>query len=283
MNRLLRAALLILPLPALALPQAEPVPGGIAIIPLEASSDNDVPQVSFNGVRVLVARDGEHWQAVIGIPLDTAPGDHEVRVQRGSKTQTQPFQVRDKAYATQHLTLKDKRKVEPTAEDLARIRHETAEIKAALAHWSESATVETAFTPPADGRLSSSFGLRRYFNGQPRKPHSGLDIAAAPGTPVTAPAAGKVISTGDYFFNGNTVFIDHGQGLVTMYCHLSRIDAQPGQRLAQGEALGAVGMSGRATGPHLHWGVSLNRAMVDPALFLAPTTPHLPAPAADIE
>ncbi|MDP1707943.1 MAG: peptidoglycan DD-metalloendopeptidase family protein [Gammaproteobacteria bacterium] len=283
MNRLLRVVLLILPLPALGLPQAEPVPGGIAILPLAAGSSDRAPQVSFNGVRVLVVREGGQWQAVVGLPLDTPAGEYSVRVQQGSKAQTLPFQVRDKAYATQHLTLKDKRKVEPTAEDLVRIQHETAEIKAALAHWSEAASVETTFTLPVDGRSSSSFGLRRYFNGQPRKPHSGLDIAATQGTPVAAPAAGTVISTGDYFFNGNTVFIDHGQGLVTMYCHLLRIDVQPGQQLGHGEALGTVGMSGRATGPHLHWGVSLNQAMVDPALFLAPTTPHPSAPAADIE
>lgn len=280
MNRLLRIVLLILPLPALGLPQAEPVPGGVVILPLATDSGDSAPQVSFNGVRVLVVREGNQWQMVVGIPLDTPPGEHSVRVQQGSRTQTLPFQVRGKTYATQHLTLKDKRKVEPIAEDLMRIRSETAEIKAALAHWSEAAAVETTFSLPVDGRHSSPFGLRRYFNDQPRKPHSGLDIAAAQGTPVTAPAAGTVISTGDYFFNGNTVFIDHGQGLVTMYCHLSRIDVRPGQPLAQGEALGAIGMSGRATGPHLHWGVSLNRTMVDPTLFLPPQ--HL-TPAADIE
>lgn len=280
MNRLLRIALLILPLPALGLPQAEPVPGGIAILPLAANSSDGAPQVTFNGVRVLVVREGDQWQVVVGIPLDTPPGEYSVRVQQGSKTQTLPFRVRDKTYATQYLTLKDKRKVEPTAEDLMRIRSETADIQATLAHWSETATVETAFSLPVDGRHSSPFGLRRYFNDQPRKPHSGLDIAAAQGTPVTAPAAGTVIRTGDYFFNGNTVFIDHGQGLITMYCHLSRIDVQPGQPLALGEVLGAIGMSGRVTGPHLHWGVSLNRTLVDPTLFLPP---QHPTPAADIE
>jgi murein DD-endopeptidase MepM/ murein hydrolase activator NlpD len=110
--------------------------------------------------------------------------------------------------------------------------------------------------------------LRRFFNGEPRNPHAGVDIAIAEGTPAWAPADGTVVQTGDYFFNGRTVMIDHGNGVISMLCHLSRIEVKAGDRVRQGQTIGRVGKTGRATGPHLHWTVSINNARVDPLLLL---------------
>lgn len=273
MNKFLLALLLFWPalLSAAALPRSEPVPGGVAVVPLSVTGSNPAPAAHYNGQRVLVLRDEERWLALVGIPLSAKPGPQTLRVTSGAKTFSQRFTVQGKTYPSQHLTITDRRKVTPTQEDLARIERETGEINAALAVWSDAPDVELEFIPPAEGPRSSAFGLRRFFNGEARKPHSGLDFAAPLGAPVVAPAPGRVIRVGDYFFNGNTVFLSHGQGLITLYSHLSRVDVREGQQVRRGETLGAVGMSGRATGAHLHWGVSLNRALVDPAWFLPET------------
>jgi murein DD-endopeptidase MepM/ murein hydrolase activator NlpD len=252
-------------LSSFALPRESRVPGGIAIVPVPGGVQ--APAVTFKERPVAVLKQDQGWQAIVGIPLDTLPGSQVLKVDTGEKLIEVPFRVAEKSYRTQHLTIKNERQVSPNPDDLKRIASEQQRSAAALGSFTQ-ADLPLALASPVPGPRSDSFGSRRFFNGQPRKPHSGMDIAAAKGTPIVSPAPGKVVEVGEFFFNGNTVFIDHGLGLVTMYCHLDRIDVKAGDQLARGTRIGTVGATGRVTGPHLHWGVSLNGAMVDPALML---------------
>ena len=249
------------------LPRSHAVPGGVATIALGASPQR--PAVRAGGVPVLVTGDPAGWTAVVGIALSAKPGKGEIVVARaGRPDERRTYAIAPARYAEQRLKVAPSQ-VDLSAEDLARYERERAHLAQVIATWADEVPATLRMRQPVPGARSSSFGLRRVFNGQPRSPHGGMDIAAAAGTPVTAAAAGRVIDTGDYFFNGNTVWIDHGSGLLTMYAHLESVAVRPGDPVAPGDVIGAVGATGRVTGPHLHWSVSLNRAMVDPALFLA--------------
>jgi murein DD-endopeptidase MepM/ murein hydrolase activator NlpD len=230
------------------------------------------PQAFAGDVPLLVQGDAREWTAVVGIALAAEPGTAHitVRLPDGSSRPV-GYRIAAKRYAEQQLKVSP-RTVDLSPEDQARFERERAHQQAVMATFTEpdpAVHASLRMQVPTPGRRSSSFGLRRVFNGQARNPHSGMDIAAPTGTSVVAPLPGRVIDVGDYFFNGHTVWLDHGGGLLTMVCHLSRIDVQVGDALRTGQPLGAVGATGRVTGPHLHWGVMLNRAMVDPALFLA--------------
>jgi murein DD-endopeptidase MepM/ murein hydrolase activator NlpD len=248
------------------LPRESAVPGGVKIIRL-GSVGAPIPDVAIDDHRALVATEGSQWVAVVGISLNAPLGVQRVMVRDATGRHEVDFAIRDKRYGRQSLKV-PARQVDLSAADLARFTAEKVRIERALALYTEPPPESLRLPPPVPGRRSSSFGTRRVFNGEARNPHGGMDIAAPTGTPVVAPIAGTVVDTGDYFFNGNTVFLDHGRGLISMYCHLSAIDVRPGQRVLAGTRLGAVGATGRVTGPHLHWGLALNRAWVDPALFV---------------
>lgn len=251
---------------SLALPRHTPVPGGVAVLDLGTATQ--APSARWGEQTLAVVRDKGRWFALLGIPLDTLPGELEIEISSGSTATKRSIAIGLKNYPEQRLTIKDKRKVEPNPDDIARIEREKNITEAVKRRFSANSP-QSDFLLPSSGPLSSRFGLRRFFNGLPRNPHAGLDVAVGIGAPVVAPADGVVANTGDYFFNGNTVFVDHGQGLISAYMHLSRIDVRPGQPVKQGELLGAVGASGRVTGPHLHWAVILNNTPVDPELFLS--------------
>jgi murein DD-endopeptidase MepM/ murein hydrolase activator NlpD len=250
------------------------VPGGIARLSLGPSATRPLAFVTAtdgSAVPVLVLGDVIEWTALVGIPLAAVPGEAHIEVHAvNTAPHTLRYTVAPKRYAEQRLKVAPKT-VDLSAEDLARFERERAHQQQVMATFSEPLPDlnRLRMQVPTPGRRSSSFGLRRVFNGQPRSPHSGMDIAAPTGTPVVAPLPGRVIDTGDYFFNGKTVWLDHGGGLLSMVCHLSAMQVKLGNVLSAGETVGVVGATGRVTGPHLHWGVMLNRTMVDPALFLA--------------
>jgi murein DD-endopeptidase MepM/ murein hydrolase activator NlpD len=261
---------------ALVLPKNSAVPGGVLTFKVDAPPDR-APVVTLDGNRAMVVRDGDAWMAVVGIPLSTQPGKVSVEIRSGTEAPVKrEFEIVSKKYREQRLKVANKH-VDLAQQDLTRVNTEKSRIQGALGTFTDEVPSSLRLAQPVPGVRSSSYGLRRFFNDQPRSPHTGMDIAAPTGTPIAAPADGRVIDAGDFFFNGNTVFLDHGQGLVTMYCHLSEISVKPGQVVKLGDVIGKVGATGRVTGPHLHWGVTLNRTMVDPALFLEPDAPKAAA------
>lgn len=256
-------------LDAADLPEALAVPGGVAIVDLARARDPR-PQALFGGRPVLVRARGSRWVAVVGIGLGADPRQAQALtvVEGPGRERHVAFNLRGKQYTEQRLTVAP-RHVELSKEDLARHERERAHLAEVLRRFSaERQPATLRLVMPTSGPRSSSFGLRRVFNNQPRAPHSGMDIAAPIGTPVLSAAAGEVLDTGDYFFNGRTVIVDHGQGFLTLYCHLSAIGAERGQPVKAGDVIGQVGATGRVTGPHLHFSVYLNAQSVDPALFL---------------
>ena len=249
------------------LPQERAVPGGVVLIPLGPAAQE--PRAEHQGVPLLVVGDPIAWTAVLGLALAAAPGAGEIIVRRDDRPPERlPYRVTQHRYAEQRLTVAP-RHVELSPENLARHERERERQAQIVARFSRPLPATLRMRVPTAGPRSGSFGLRRVFNGQPRNPHSGMDIAAPTGTPVVAPLDGEVVDVADYFFNGRTVWLDHGGGLLSMFCHLSAEHVRPGDRVRTGERVADVGATGRVTGPHLHWSISLNRALVDPALFLA--------------
>ena len=245
----------------------KPVPGGVAVVDLGTAAA--APKATYLNRPVLVVKEQNTWLAIVGIPLTVKPGTE--RITSGGRQL--PFVVGFKKYPEQRITLNNKSQVNPEPAQLKRIEGELAVQLKAYRSFSPNTPSNLLLDKPVNGPLSSKFGVRRFFNGEERNPHSGLDFAVGAGTPIKTPAAGKVILTGNYFFNGNTVFVDHGKGFISMFCHMSKIDVKVGDQLARGAVVGKVGSTGRATGPHMHWNVSLNDARVDPAIFIGAFQP----------
>ena len=252
------------------LPKSANIPGGIAIINLELVS-SEPPVVTYQDNRTLVIPDPDqkdNWFTIVGIPLKAKPGTHKVWINLPDKVIKKKFTVAKKKYPQQKFSIANKRKVQPHLEDLPIIAAQYLETIQTYEHWEYQPLDSIILERPVEGRKSSSFGLTRIINKIPQNPHSGLDIAAPKGTIVKVAKPGTVINLGHYFYSGNIVFVDHGQGFITSYCHLDKILVTKGQQLQSNEVVGTIGNTGRASGAHLHWSVSLNGVRVDPELFV---------------
>jgi murein DD-endopeptidase MepM/ murein hydrolase activator NlpD len=254
-------------LPAWALdPPADAAPGRVAQLRLGGA--DQAPKAYYEGRRLLVRQERGEWIALAGIPLSVKAGSAiPIEIDYGGRREVRKLPVVPWKYHVQRLDMPPEQADLPP-EQLARYEAEREHFAKVLRTFTESGPADLGLLQPVPGRRSGSFGSRRVINGVARAPHGGLDIAAPGGTPVVAAAAGRVADVGEYLFLGRTIVLDHGQGLLTLYAHLSAAHVGPGGEVAAGATIGEVGATGRATGPHLHFSVYLNAASVDPAIFL---------------
>jgi len=255
-----------------ASPLAPTQPGGVQRLTVTAPADvTHVTATLFDAAVPLGRVEAGRWEGLLGVDVERAAGEYPLTLTATTSdgranTRTTPLVVRARQFPTRRLTV-DSRFIEPTASDAARMRDDAALLSGLLAGVSERRWAG-AFLPPVRGLATSNFGTRSVFNGQPRAPHAGIDYRGAVGTPITAPNAGRVVLAQELFLTGNTVVLDHGLGLFSVFAHLSRIDVGTGQDVVASGPIGLVGATGRVTGPHLHWSVRLAGARIDPAILL---------------
>lgn len=211
---------------------------------------------------------------ILGFDRDAKPNDQISVEHPGKAAFLYPITIKKQTYKTTRIDGLPGRKVTPKEEDLKRIRADNAKIGAVRKLDTDTANFLSGFIWPVKGRISGVFGSQRILNGKPRRPHNGIDIAAKKGTPVIASADGTIaLVHEDMFFSGKTVMIDHGHGLSSVYIHMDKITVKDGARVRQGDQIGTIGMTGRATGPHLHWGVTLFKVPLDPKIIVAGEKP----------
>lgn len=260
----------------------ELAPGEPLRVEVIAPEPLDSLEGEFLGDRVFMTRapssaEGERWVGWAMIALDQEPGMHELTLRGASSsgravTGSRAVTVQAKDFPSEELTVAPKY-VKPAKEVEERLNRERAKLREIYKNRRAVAPSDQPFVRPVPGDPTSTFGTRRLFNGEPRSPHPGLDLRAATGTPVVSSGPGRVMLAQDLYYSGETVLVDHGGGLFTLYAHLSEIQVEEGQELAAGEIVGLSGATGRVTGPHLHWGAKIGnrpfdpQALLDPALF----------------
>lgn len=255
---------------AFTTPDSETVPGGVVKLKLDISKKNSKkPKAYFQANPVLVYEHNNDYYALVGLPLNLKPKDYELTyTDEVGAEHSQKITVKPKKYNVSKIQIKNENMVNPDKETQIIIARDQEKINTAIGIFSDYQPAQLLLRVPVDGVRTTSFGAKRIINGQPKNPHSGMDIAAPEATPVVAALDGKVVLTGSFYYSGNMVAIDHGQGLISMYGHLSSINTKIGDNVKIGEVIGKVGSTGRVTGPHLHWTVRLNNTAVNPALFL---------------
>ena len=249
---------------------ATPKQGGLVAVTLRS----DVPlasAVASSGGRAFpFEREGEGrlFLGLVGVDFESAVGARELDLAveglcGDRHAARRRLEVRSGKFPVQKLKV-DPAYVEPPASELERIREDREKVGHVWSSGDPNRRWSGPFALPVDAPARDNFGSRRVFNGKPRSSHEGADLAASAGAPVAAPEAGRVALADELYFSGGTVILDHGAGLFTMYFHLSRIDVKTGDIVPAGRQIGAVGATGRATGPHLHWGARLDRARINP-------------------
>lgn len=248
-------------------------PGELVVFTVSAATPVDSIQLRVFDREVPAYRlDTRTWQAIAGIDLDRKAGSYPVSCDALSVgqhlTTTTTLLVKPRKFPTRTLRVDDSF-VNPSAPVLERITREAAELEHLWEQPAPSRLWHDTFVRPVPGPANGRFGSRSVFNGQPRQPHGGADFLSPSGTPILAPTAGLVVLARDLYFTGNTVVIDHGLGMFSLFAHLSVTDVRVGERVTTGQTLGQVGATGRVTGPHLHWAIRINGARVDPMAVLA--------------
>ena len=248
-------------------------PGGVAAVTVTSSTPlRSVTGQALGRPLTFWSVTGLEWRALVGVGLDTAPGQHSITV-RGigdgdvAHATTVPFPVQRRVFETRRLSVAPQM-ANPPPEEAARIAAETRLMAAAFATMTTDRLWRGRFDPPVPGAATSSFGRLTVTNGRPSGRHQGADFRAATGTPVHAPNAGRVLVAQDLYFAGNTVIVDHGLGVFSLLAHLSRIDVKVGDVVPRGHQVGQSGATGRVTGPHLHWAVRFGEMSVDPVALM---------------
>jgi murein DD-endopeptidase MepM/ murein hydrolase activator NlpD len=240
------------------------VNGGVLIH--EISKEQFHRGLSHKEIKLATYRHNDKHYIIYGIPYNSQIGETSLKIKDGSNSLNINFNINEKNFKKQHIKVANKY-IEPNKSDLERIKDERLNILNAKSFWYKN-NIDLDFITPIEGILTGEFGTRRFYNGTEGRFHNGIDLAAKKGVLISAPSSGKVILTGNYYYNGKFVYLDHGKGLKSIFIHLDEILVENGQLIEKGDFIGKIGSTGKSTGPHLHWSVILNNVYINPSMFI---------------